>query len=180
MNRAPLSALGETGRGASSNQPILFQGAKILNLRSWVLPVALLSSLLAPRLAAQGKQEDYERAQQFLPGNLRHLLYVADVNPHWIQKTNRFWYRKSSPSGNEFILVDSEQNTTAPAFDHARLAAALSHANKQEYSPSDLPFRDLSSWMTASQSASQSTARSGRVPWPATSARAILRTETLE
>ena len=143
MNRAPLPALGETGRGASSNQPILFQGAKILNLRSWVLPAALLSSLLAPRLAAQGKQEDYERAQQFLPGNLRHVLYVADVNPHWIQRTSRFWYRKSSPSGNEFILVDSERDAAGPAFDHARLAAALSQANKQQYSPSDLPFREF-------------------------------------
>ena len=143
MNRAPLPALGETGRGASSNQPILFQGAKILNLRSWVLPVALLSSLFVPRLAAQGKQEDYERAQQFLPGNLRHVLYVADVNPHWIQRTSRFWYRKSSPSGNEFILVDSERDAAGPAFDHARLAAALSQANKQQYSPSDLPFREF-------------------------------------
>jgi len=94
-------------------------------------------------VAAQGKQEDYERAQQFLPGNLRHVLYVADVNPHWIQKTSRFWYRKSSPSGSEFILVDSERDTAGPAFDHARLAASLSHANKQEYSPSDLPFREF-------------------------------------
>ena len=96
-----------------------------------------------PRLGAQGKQEDYERAQQFLPGNLRHVLYIADVNPHWIQKTSRFWYRKSSPSGSEFILVDPEQNTRGPAFDHARLAAALSRADKKDYSPSDLPFREF-------------------------------------
>jgi dipeptidyl aminopeptidase/acylaminoacyl peptidase len=102
-----------------------------------------LASLLGPRLAGQGKQEDYERAQKFLSGNLRHVLYIADVNPHWIQKTSRFWYRKSSPSGSEFILVDSERSTSGPAFDHARLAAALSHANKQEYSPSDLPFREF-------------------------------------
>jgi dipeptidyl-peptidase-4 len=94
-------------------------------------------------LVAQGKQEDYERAQQFLPGNLRHVLYVADINPHWIKKTSRFWYRKSSPSGSEFILVDSERDAVGPAFDHARLGAALSHANKQEYSSSDLPFREF-------------------------------------
>jgi dipeptidyl aminopeptidase/acylaminoacyl peptidase len=94
-------------------------------------------------LVAQGKQEDYERAQQFLPGNLRHVLYVADINPHWIKKTSRFWYRKSSPGGSEFILVDSERDAVGPAFDHARLGAALSHANKQEYSSSDLPFREF-------------------------------------
>jgi dipeptidyl aminopeptidase/acylaminoacyl peptidase len=100
-------------------------------------------SILVPPLAAQGKQEDYQRAQQFLPGNLRHVVYLADVNPHWIQKTSRFWYRKSSPSGSEFILVDAERNTSAPAFDHARLAAALSTADKQQPAPSELPFREF-------------------------------------
>src|SRR5215469_14545406 len=92
---------------------------------------------------AQGTLPDYQRAQQFLPGNLRHIVYLADVNPHWIEKTNRFWYRKSSPSGSAFILVDAEHNTSAPAFDHSRLAEALSHVAKQEYSPSDLPFQEF-------------------------------------
>ncbi len=99
--------------------------------------------MLVPRLLAQGTRHDYERAQQFLPGNLRHVFYLADVNPHWVQKTSRFWYLRSSPAGSEFILVDAERNTSAPAFDHARLAAALSHADKQEYSPSALPFREF-------------------------------------
>jgi len=96
-----------------------------------------------PQAVAQGTLADYQRAQQFLPGNLRHRIYIADVNPHWIEKTSRFWYRKEAPSGSEFVLVDAEQNTSAPAFDHARLAAALSHAAKQEYSATALPFNDI-------------------------------------
>lgn len=100
----------------------------------------VLLSFALPLARAQGKLEDYERAQKFLPGNLRHLVYVADVNPHWIEKTSRFWYRKSGPQGAEFVLVDPEQNTTTPAFDHTRLAAALSKAAKQEYTASNLPF----------------------------------------
>jgi dipeptidyl-peptidase 4 len=110
--------------------------------RRWGLTVLSLS-LFAANASAQGKLEDYQRAQQFLPGNLRHLVYVADVSPHWIEKTNRFTYRKAGPDGSEFVLVDTEQNTSAPAFDHARLAAALSHATKQEYSASALPFFDI-------------------------------------
>jgi dipeptidyl-peptidase-4 len=105
------------------------------------LPALFLISL--PFALAQGKLEDYQRAQQFLSGNLRHLVYVADVSPHWIEKTSRFWYRKSAPAGSEFILVDPEKNTSVPAFDHARLAAALSLAAKQEYSASALPFSDI-------------------------------------
>jgi dipeptidyl-peptidase 4 len=92
---------------------------------------------------AQGKLEAYERAQQFLSGNLRHIVYLAEVNPHWIQKSSRFWYRKSSPAGSEFILVDAERNVRTPVFDHMRLAAALSRAENREYLPSALPFQDF-------------------------------------
>ena len=108
----------------------------------WFVLLSLLLCTL-PESLAQGTLEDYQRAQQFLPGNLRHLVYVADVNPHWIEKTNRFCYRKSGPKGSEFVLVDAEQNTSAPAFDHERLAAALSKEAKQEYSASALPFYDI-------------------------------------
>ena len=106
--------------------------------------VAVAVLLLAsPAALAQGSLQDYQRAEQFLPGNVRHLVYVADVSPHWIDKTNRFWYRRVGLKDTQFILVDAERNTSVPAFDHARLAAGLSHADKQEYSPSDLPFREF-------------------------------------
>ena len=48
--------------------------------------VALLLLVSAGALA-QGSLQDYQRAQQFLPGNVRDLVYVADVSPHWIEKT---------------------------------------------------------------------------------------------
>jgi hypothetical protein len=93
--------------------------------------------------AAQGRLEDYQRAERFLSGNLRHLVFTADVTPHWIEKTNRFWYRQVSRDGTRFILVDAGQNTSVPAFDHQRLAASFLTAAKQEYSASELPFADF-------------------------------------
>jgi dipeptidyl-peptidase 4 len=104
------------------------------------LVVAVILCLAAPARTAQGSREDYQRAEEFLPGNLRHHLYVADVTPHWIAKTNHFWYRKVSPKGTEFLLVDPGQNATKPAFDHARLATALSQEAKHEYKATELPF----------------------------------------
>jgi dipeptidyl-peptidase 4 len=97
-------------------------------------------SILLPQSNPQGTREDYERAEQFLPGNLRHRLYIGEVMPHWIAKTNRFWYRKAGITGVEFILVDSAKGTSQPAFDHARLAAALAKATKHAYEPTRLPF----------------------------------------
>src|ERR1700730_4249318 len=107
---------------------------------SVVLAAVVLACSTAPAVLGQGTREDYERAQQFLPGNLRRHIYVADVTPHWIAKSDRFWYRKAGPKGTEFLLVDPTQAATKPAFDQARLAAALSREAKHDYKSTELPF----------------------------------------
>jgi len=103
--------------------------------------IALLLILLLPApVLAQGTLADYQNAETFLPGNLQHALYVANVFPNWIGKTERFWYLKLGPAGKQFILVDASQNTVGPAFDQARLAAALSKTAGKSYEASNLPF----------------------------------------
>ncbi|HEX4487136.1 MAG TPA: DPP IV N-terminal domain-containing protein [Terriglobales bacterium] len=110
--------------------------------RRWFVSFALLA-ILQLNAFAQGTLEDYQRAQKFLSGNLRHLISTADVAPHWIEKSNRFWYRRTGPKGPEFILVDAQQNTSGPAFDQTRLAEGLSRAVKESISATNLPFSDL-------------------------------------
>src|SRR5438270_10865135 len=110
-------------------------------LRSIVVVSAAI--WLLPRGFAQGTAQDYEMARSFLSGNLQHSIYIADVSAHWIDKTNRFWYHKVSPSGSGFIVVDAERNTSGPAFDHTKLAAALAAFTKRQVSATDLPFDDI-------------------------------------
>jgi dipeptidyl-peptidase 4 len=105
----------------------------------WIVVASAVLGFL-PLAFAQGTLDDYQSARSFLYGNLRKSVYVADVSAHWIDKTNRFWYHKVSPQGSEFIVVDAEHNTSGPAFDHAKLAAALVTATKREINPTDLPF----------------------------------------
>src|ERR1700730_7685890 len=95
--------------------------------------IAMILLLPLATSFAQGTLEDYQRAQRLLPGNLRHSVFIADVRANWIEKTNRFWYRRVGPQGTDFVLIDAENNTTGPAFDQTKLAAALSHASKREY-----------------------------------------------
>jgi dipeptidyl-peptidase-4 len=104
-----------------------------------VLPFTVLLSASLYSVA-QGQVEDYRRAEKFLSGNLRHVVFPATVSPRWIGKTNRFWYQRRSPEGTEFILVDAERNTIGPAFDQQKLAESLSRAAKAEYSATELPF----------------------------------------
>jgi dipeptidyl aminopeptidase/acylaminoacyl peptidase len=75
-------------------------------------------------------------------------LYKARVTPHWfVLKTSDnaeqmcFWYRNDL-SGNtkEFILVNAEKGTRRKAFDHVKLAEALSKATDEKYTAGQLPF----------------------------------------
>jgi dienelactone hydrolase len=68
-------------------------------------------------------------------------VYKDRVTPHWLTDNTRFWYRNDlSGKTKEFILVDAERGTREPAFDHARLAVALSKAAGIEYKADQLPF----------------------------------------
>src|SRR5215469_2623220 len=100
----------------------------------------LLSSVL--QAFAQGTREDYSRANQFLPWNVRKLILDADVTPHWVGKTSRFWYRKPELGSDNktFVLVDAAHDTLAPAFDHERLAAGLGKAAHRQFDARALPF----------------------------------------
>jgi hypothetical protein len=84
------------------------------NRRGWLVPWWLALAALAQAFG-QGTLEDYQRAERFLPANLERLVGTAKVDPHWIGRTNRFWYRRVDAKGAQFILVDAEQNTSAPA-----------------------------------------------------------------
>ena len=104
---------------------------------SLLTAVLLCSSTLA---AAQGSRDDYGRAGKFLPDEIRHLAYDGQVDARWIGQTDRFWYRKEGPFGKAFVRVDAVSLTSTPAFDHQRIATALSSAAKQSFTARALPF----------------------------------------
>ncbi len=98
--------------------------------------------LLPTIVCAQGTLGDYERAQS-LRSKFQGLAINVAERANWIEKTNRFWYRKSVKGGHEFVLFDAESLTKKPAFDHEKLAASLSAATAAKYTALDLPFTTL-------------------------------------
>ncbi len=106
--------------------------------------IAFLSLLLIlPALAnAQATRGDYERAAK-LRDRLQGLAVDVPERANWIGQTTRFWYRKSVKGGNEFVMVDAETAAKRPAFDHEKLAAALSAAAGEKYEALKLPFQTV-------------------------------------
>ncbi len=105
---------------------------------------ALLATLiLAPTAAsARGTAADYERANS-LRSKYESLTSNVPGPASWIEKTSRFWYRKSVKGGNQFVVYDAETKQKRPAFDHERLAASLSAATGSKYTAATLPFNTI-------------------------------------
>jgi dipeptidyl aminopeptidase/acylaminoacyl peptidase len=106
--------------------------------------ISLTVLALADRAQAQGTVADYQRAM-----GLREKVQGLAVNvpepATWIEKTNRFWYRKSVKGGNQFVVVDATTAQKQPAFDHEKMAASLTALVKPEkpYTAVTLPFNTL-------------------------------------
>ncbi|MBN1509687.1 MAG: prolyl oligopeptidase family serine peptidase [Sedimentisphaerales bacterium] len=99
------------------------------------MAITFVQTLNAPHVSAQPRFGPPRRVEGY---------YKGQITPHWLADNKSFWYRNDL-SGNtkEFILVDAEQGTRQAAFDHPRLAAALSKAAGTEYQANQLPFNNI-------------------------------------
>jgi len=114
-----------------------------------ILNLTVLILVIAPPVMAQQTDpprtltaSDYARAEKWMPYNTNPLVFRSGVRPTW-QADDRFWYRITTAEGSEFLLVDAAKGTRAPAFDHAKLAAALSAATGTTYDAHHLPFQPM-------------------------------------
>jgi dipeptidyl-peptidase 4 len=83
--------------------------------------------------------EDYARAEKFMPYNTTPLVLHTALHPTW-GSNDRLWYETTTARGKEFVLVDAAHQTRGPAFDQAKLAAALSAVSGIAYKAFHLPF----------------------------------------
>ncbi len=103
--------------------------------------------LMLPLTFAYVKQEDlaenYSRAQE-LSSLFQNKVFKTRVFPHWFSDNNLFWYKNELPDdGREFMLVDTVNARRSPAFDHKRLATALSKTLGSKIQPNKLPVEGI-------------------------------------
>ena len=105
-----------------------------------VLFLGVVITLSVPRPSSgQGTVEDYQRAMG-LRDRYQDLPVGTIDTPRFIETTNRFYYRRTIKGGYEFVLVDAGTQARTPAFDHQKLADALSTALNRKVTALELPF----------------------------------------
>jgi dipeptidyl aminopeptidase/acylaminoacyl peptidase len=100
-------------------------------------PFALL--VVAAPVAAQGTVDDYRRALSVEERYAGLVTGVADGFA-WSEDSNRLTFRRSVAGGYEFLVVDATTGESRPAFDHERVAAALSAVTGEAVTGATLPF----------------------------------------
>ncbi|MBC8373768.1 MAG: prolyl oligopeptidase family serine peptidase [Planctomycetes bacterium] len=107
-----------------------------------IAAIVLLGSLggLADETSAQGTRSDYKRAEA-LQRRTANTVFKNRVEPHWFADNAQFWYRNKLRGGKrEFIVVDAVKGSRGPAFDHDKVAAALSKATGKKCTADRLPI----------------------------------------
>jgi len=84
----------------------------------------------------------YQQAQSLFKGVMTNRIVLNDgVFPHWLRDHSGFWYQRETQTGKTFQLVDAQNITNEPAFDHGALAMALEGASGQTVHADNLPIK---------------------------------------
>ncbi len=112
-------------------------------MKRFLLFFTLYSLFLSANAQDALTAKDYQNAEGLMGYNTQKYLDRIGVAPNWLPG-DKFWYRVLTATGSEFILVDPAKGTKTVAFDHEKLAAALSTASGRTIKGSMLPFQSIS------------------------------------
>lgn len=87
---------------------------------------------------------NYQLASQFSPEKIKSMVFSTSVQPNWLPKSNRFWYKYSDSQGPKWYLVDADKASKAPLFDHVELASQLSIITRDPFDAKHLDLLKVS------------------------------------
>ncbi|HET6382652.1 MAG TPA: hypothetical protein VFJ58_04605, partial [Armatimonadota bacterium] len=124
-----------------------------MNRRMWLglqargAVAALLNRLLIPTTDAarypQDNMPDYALVDR-LHEMTQNKVFKERLSPHWFAGGDRFWYCNDLSGGRrEFIVVDALAGKRLKAFDHSRMAKALTALTGKKTQADRLPIEAL-------------------------------------
>lgn len=94
-------------------------------MRKLFLLTILCIVFVAARSQTPVTKANYQLAARYSPKKLEKLVFSTSVDPHWLKKSNRFWYTYETTDGKKWYIVDPVKGEKRLMFDNAKLAAEL-------------------------------------------------------
>lgn len=100
------------------------------------IKLTLLSLVCATAAFAQltpSHKANYQLAARFSPQKINKMVFSTNVDPHWLKKTDRFWYMYETTEGKKWYIVDPVKGEKKLLFDNADLAAKITRIVKDPF-----------------------------------------------
>lgn len=98
-------------------------------------------------LHAQEKKQlakpNYNLAAKFSPEKLKKIIFSTEVQPNWINHTDKFWYSYATSAGTLWYLVDPSTKKKKLLFDNERLAAQITRIVRNPFDAQHLDLQNL-------------------------------------
>ncbi|MGB9906342.1 MAG: DPP IV N-terminal domain-containing protein [Candidatus Saccharicenans sp.] len=119
-------------------------GLELAKVSTGLLVLIFLFTLsLSLAAATLPDRANYELASRWTAARVAKLVFDLEVEPHWLQSGDRFWYSYETPQGKNWYLVDAVVGTKKPLFDRARMAADLTRILLTPYEAQHLPIKTI-------------------------------------
>lgn len=117
-------------------------------MRNFTLRAIAASLCLMVCMAVSAQQTppskaNYNLAARFSPKKLEKLVFSTSVDPHWLKKTNRFWYVYETSNGKKWYIVDPAKALKTELFDNAKLASQITSLVKDPFDAQHLGIENL-------------------------------------
>src|ERR1700760_4716429 len=110
-------------------------------LTAWLLLAFFTGYAQQPQIPAS--HANYQAAARFSPKKLEKMVFSLQVDPHWLKKSNRFWYVYETTEGKHWYIVDPVKAEKKEMFDNDKLAAAISRIVKDPFEAKHLGLDSL-------------------------------------
>ncbi|MBL7743650.1 MAG: DPP IV N-terminal domain-containing protein [Chitinophagaceae bacterium] len=90
-----------------------------------------------------GKKANYQLASRFSTTKVNKMVFSTVVDPHWLKKSDRFWYEYETPAGKKWYIVDPVKGEKRAMFDNAVLAAKLTKIVRDPFDAQHLNIDSL-------------------------------------
>lgn len=93
----------------------------------------LIISLFIAITAIAQQKANYQLAARFSPKKLDKMIFSLNVDPHWLKKSNRFWYMYETTEGKKWYIVDAAKGEKKLLFDNEQLAMKITSIVKDPF-----------------------------------------------
>jgi dipeptidyl-peptidase 4 len=108
-----------------------------------ILSLTLLLGFCITTFSQTTTKANYQLASRFSPKKLDKMVFSTSVDPHWLKKSDRFWYVFETPQGKNWYIVDPVKAQKRVMFDKAKLAAELTKIVKDPFDAQHLPIDSM-------------------------------------